>query len=472
MQRRRGERGEPVDREPEQRPHRPARLAALAVVDVDLHDRAAEADPAAGAAEEAGVLGHAAAGRPPRCGTSSRKSVAFTRSTVVSRVKVTLNSLAASRLAADWPVRLRLTASTTCAPSRQQRSIAGMAVGGCCRSESITTTTSPAACSSPARTACSLPKLRDSCTPRTRSSSRLWPATRAPRVVGRAVVDQDQLVPDAGVAEHLGHPADEPLDAVALVVDRRDDREQRVVHRAGLGCRTAFPADLPGGQVERLVEADAGCTRNGGVRVRRGTRRAGAQRREVTGARSGRSRPSPGPSGWPASPGARGVDRSAYRLLAAAEATAGQDQDHDQSDHDGTPGADQMPERDQQQSARGGGDRRCPASPDPSARPRRWPARRRSARPASRPAPAARTPTAASPDACRGPPWTVSADPGRPARRGRPAPREPAPGSRPTSHDRRRRGRRSATSAAAATRPAGPARPAARPAPSAMSEPW
>jgi hypothetical protein len=54
-----------------------------------------------------------------------------------------------------------------------------------------------------------------------------------PGVVGRAVVDQHQLVPQPGVAEHLGDPVDEPVHPVALVEERRHHGDQHGHRPAG-----------------------------------------------------------------------------------------------------------------------------------------------------------------------------------------------------------------------------------------------
>src|SRR4029453_4683744 len=92
--------------------------------------------------------------------------------------------------------------------------------GGSCRSMSMGTMTSPRAWSMPAVSAASLPKLRDRLTILRRRPSAARANTRAKGVVGRAVIDEDDLEAKA-VALHQGrHRVEEEVDRLLLVEHR------------------------------------------------------------------------------------------------------------------------------------------------------------------------------------------------------------------------------------------------------------
>ena len=133
------------------------------------------------------------AGRP-----SSRKSVALTRSTLVSPVNARLNSRPPTRPIRPWPVRLRLTASTTCAPSRhccdhgRDRGRRVLQVGVDDHHRVAGRVLEPG---QHGRLLAEVAGQLDAADP---VVGQRVPADPVPGVVGRAVVDQHQLVAQAG----------------------------------------------------------------------------------------------------------------------------------------------------------------------------------------------------------------------------------------------------------------------------------
>ncbi len=112
--------------------------------------------------------------------------------------------------------------------------VAGINSGGSCRSASMTITASPAAWSSPAVIAVSLPKLRDRLTTATRSSDAAQRFDHRQRGVGAAVVDIDHL---PAFRAHRGRATSrrwnglEPRGLVERRHDHGDGRPPRSPHR-------------------------------------------------------------------------------------------------------------------------------------------------------------------------------------------------------------------------------------------------
>ena len=93
--------------------------------------------------------------------SSSLKSDELSSLMPPNRDSTVLKICALSRVSNPSVSRLRLTASTTRNPLRHSSSMRGMSAGGCCRSASMVITASPVAALRPARSAASLPKLRE-----------------------------------------------------------------------------------------------------------------------------------------------------------------------------------------------------------------------------------------------------------------------------------------------------------------------
>ena len=109
----------------------------------------------------------------------------------------------------------------TSAPARQRSSRRWTASGG---PPSSSRTASPWAWSRPAVSAASRPKPRERCSARTRGSVRREHVERRRGALGRAVVDQDELVGDA--LKGRSHAVVQGLHGGRLVTQARDDAQQ------------------------------------------------------------------------------------------------------------------------------------------------------------------------------------------------------------------------------------------------------
>ena len=103
----------------------------------------------------------------------------------------------------------------------------GISEGGCWPSESIRITASPAAALKPADRAASLPKLREKPDVAQGGIAGAQLRRNRARRIGAAVVDNDDLVTEAGPGQHLSNRSNNGGKPLALIVRRQDGGDER-----------------------------------------------------------------------------------------------------------------------------------------------------------------------------------------------------------------------------------------------------